>query len=232
MKKWQFDRLGLYVACAYLGAYLAGGCSVLPPAEGPPTPVECGSHVWGDDDGDGVGYRLPTTSVRVMNASGYLLDLGALGGDVMRFSPDVGEFTVPMERVNEPGNGWLGLAQVWVDNRTGVIRRALVSMNEGYSQVMEPVVATHVGCMEVLHTAALGHQGGAGSCMNDCSGASDWGACMRDPAKQTPDAHDFEQLAAIYATDVEPPTVCVQGGLTLLTFRFPAPGESVGDHAH
>lgn len=206
-------------------------CRFGPPPEGPPTPVECAANVWGDNDGDGVGYRLPTTQVKVLNTSGYPLDLTTLGGDVLRFSPTSGEFEVPMERVNEPGNGWLGRAQLWVQNSTGIIQRAAVKMNEAYSEMADPLVATHVGCMEVLHTAALAHQPGSGSCMNDCSGSSDWGACMRDAAKQTPDAHDLETLAKIYGTEVKPPTVCVGVELTLLTFKFPAPGEG-DEHGH
>lgn len=198
------------------------------PPEGPP--IECAAHVWGDNDGDGVGYRLPTTSVHVDNTSGYALDLGTLG-NVVHFSPSAGEFRVPMERVNEPGNGWIGRAQVWVTNRTGIIDRASVKMNAGYSQMADPVVATHVGCMEVLHTAGLTHQTGPRTCMSDCSESSNWSACMRDPARQKPDAHDMETMAKIYDVEMNPPTVCAGAEFTLLTFDFPAPGEGNG-HEH
>ena len=228
-KKWQLDVLVLCVAGAHLGAYLAGcGALTIGPEE-PPTQVECGAHAWGDKDGDGIGYRLPTTDVHVVNDSGYPLDLETLGMGVLRFV-DTG-FKVPMQRVNEPGSGWLGKAQVWIRNSTGIIDRALVLMNEGYPEMREPVIATHVGCMEVLHCAGLGHQVAADSCMDDCSKARNWGACMRDPARQTPNAHDQEQLALIYDMEVQPPDVCVQGEFTLLTFNFPAPGEG-GDHGH
>ncbi len=141
----------------------------------PPTPVECGAHAWGDDDGDGIGYRLPTTDVHVINTSRYPLDLDTLGVGVLNFGKT--GFEIPMVRVNEPGNGWLGLAQVWINNRTGVIDRAKVQMNEAYAEMRDSVTATHVGCMEVLHCAGLGHQDAPGvrdSCMNDCSKASNW----------------------------------------------------------
>ncbi len=203
-----------------------------PGAEEPP--VENCGHAWGDNDGDGVGYRLSTTKVRVLNTSGYPLDLDTLGLGVLTFSETEGDFDVPMERVNEPGNGWLGLAQVWVSNITGIVNRALVKMNEGYAAMQNPVTATHVGCMEVLHTVGLAHQNGnriRDSCMNDCSESSNWGECMRDLAGQTPNPHDQEQLAIIYKTKPKPPTVCVQGEFTVLTFLFPAPGEG-DDHEH
>ena len=208
-----------------INALLAAGCNLTigPGPEGPPTPVECRAHVWGDEDGDGIGYRLPTTSVHVDNTSGYPLDVAALGGSSLRYSPTEGAFKVPMVRVNEPGNGWLGLAQVWVRG-DGTIHRALVKMNAGYPDMLDPAVATHVGCMEVLHTAGLAHQEGSNSCMNDCSKAPNWGACMRSPEAQTPDAHDWEQMAELYGR-AEPPDVCVGAELTLLTFTFPAPGE-------
>ena len=73
------------------------------------------------------------------------------------------------------------------------------------------------------------HQEAEDSCMDDCSSAGNWGACMRAEGKRTPNPHDAEQLARIYDMVVEPPEVCVQGEFTLLTFKFPAPGE-VGDH--
>lgn len=215
---------------ALVAILLLTGCRFGTPPEGPPTPVECGAHVWGDNDGDGIGYRLHTTRVRVLNTSGYPLDLASLG-NVVYFDPSEGDFEVPMVRVNEPGNGWLGMASVWVQNSTGIIQRAEVKMNEAYSAMADPLVATHVGCMEVLHTAGLAHQPAADSCMSDCSESSAWGACMRDPAKQTPNNHDMETLAKIYDVELTPPTVCAGVEFTLLTFKFPAPGQGDG-HGH
>lgn len=195
-----------------------------PGPEEPPTPVECGAHAWGDDDRDGVGYRLPTTDVFVNNTSGYALDLKTLGMGILNFIKS--GFEIPMVRVNLPGIGWLGLAQVWIRNSTGEVDRAKVQMNEAYSVMADPNVYTHVGCMEVLHCAGLSHQEAEDSCMSDCSEARDWSACMRDPNKQTPGVHDQEQLAKIYGADHPPPTVCVQGEFTLLTFKFPAPSDA------
>jgi hypothetical protein len=207
-------------------AILLAGCNLVTTGPGPDdSPVCNAAHAWGDKNGDGIGYRFPTTNIWVDDTSGYPLDLGHLGMGILTYSREEkpGAFRLPMTRVDEPGNGWLGLARVWVNNSTGIVNRADVQMNAGYSEMGDPAYATHVGCMEVLHPAGLGHQNGADSCMNDCAGARDWAACMRNPGAQTPDAHDQEQLAIIYERPPPPPPeVCVGAELTLLTFTFPA----------
>lgn len=206
-------------------ALLVAGCSTTTTGPGPEGPPVCNpAHAWGDEHGTGIGYRLPTTNVWLDDTSGYPLDLGHLEMGVLTFNrtETPGAFRIPMTRVDEPGNGWLGLARVWVNNVTRIISRADVQMNGGYAGMAEPAKSTHVGCMEVLHTAGLEHQVAADSCMDDCSEARDWEACMRNPAAQTPNPHDREQLQIIYGKPVEP-EVCVGAELTLLTFKFPAP---------
>lgn len=212
---------------AVMLAILMGGCVATlggPGAQEPPPadPVTCEGHDWTDEDG--VPYRLPVTNVWVDNASGYPLDLSTLGGSSLSFSPTErsGDFHTPMMRVDEPGNGWLGKAWIWM--RGNIITRTKVLMNEGYEVMSEPIIHTRVGCMEVLHTAGFGHQDGEDSCMNDCAGASDWLACMRNPKAQTPDRHDFEQMAIAYGEKAPPPN-CVSASLEerLVIFEFPVP---------
>lgn len=218
----------IFVACQGCQFGTTPPPEMTPPTD-PPPPVECGAHAWGDDDENGVGYRWPSTDINVINTSGYPLDLDTLGMGVLDFSDSGHE--IPMVRVNQPGNGWLGLAQVWINNRTGMIDRARVQMNEGYPQMSDPRTFTHVGCMEVLHCVGFEHDEAQDTCTNDCSGASDWLACMRDPRKSTPGVHDLEQASIIYGVEPTPPTVCVRGEFTLKTFTFPAPGEK-DDHDH
>jgi len=53
---------------------------------------------------------------------------------------------------------------------------------------------------------------------------------MAEPAAQTPNAHDFEQLRAIYDGELppEPPPMC-GATLRLIVTTFPAPGH---EHSH
>jgi hypothetical protein len=92
--------------------------------------------------------------------------------------------------------GWLGMAQIWLSG--GHIVQATSKMNDSYFS--SPTYNTrawraHVMCQEVGHTFGLDHQ--------DESGA-DLGTCMDyasnpDLDNMHPNAHDYEQLAAIYA---------------------------------
>jgi len=94
-------------------------------------------------------------------------------------------------------NGWLGLAQIWV---SGVhITQAVVKVNDTYHNLPPyntPAWKQFVMCQEVGHTFGLDHQDedfnnpNLGSCMDYTSDPS---------SNQHPNAHDYEQLEAIYA---------------------------------
>lgn len=92
-------------------------------------------------------------------------------------------------------NGWLGLAQVWIDTSSH-ITQGVVKMNDSYMSLAPyNTVAqkNHVMCQEVGHIFGLGHQ--------DESGA-DLGTCMdysNSLASQHPNSHDYTQLEQIYA---------------------------------
>lgn len=93
-------------------------------------------------------------------------------------------------------NGWLGVARIWIDGST--ITAAVSAMNDSYFQTPtydDDVARRHVLCQEIGHTFGLDHQKSPRdqSCMNDR-----WG--LFTESYQTPNSHDYDQLAAIYGT--------------------------------
>jgi hypothetical protein len=92
-------------------------------------------------------------------------------------------------------NGWLGLAQIWIDS-SGHITQGTTKMNDTYFQQARyntPEERNHVMCQEVGHTFGLGHQDESGASLGTCMDYS------MDPASQHPNAHDYEELEAIYS---------------------------------
>jgi hypothetical protein len=89
-------------------------------------------------------------------------------------------------------SGWLGVSQIWISG--GHIRASTVKVNDAYfnlSTYNRADARQSVLCMEVGHSLGLDHQDGVGdSCMDDAS--YDW------PNIIHPNAHDFDQLVAIY----------------------------------
>lgn len=94
-------------------------------------------------------------------------------------------------------NGWLGIAQIWIDTNSHIVK-GITKMNDSYfntSTYNKPEWRQFVMCQEIGHTFGLDHQdenfnnANLGSCMDYTS----------DPStNQHPNAHDFEQLASIY----------------------------------
>ena len=95
-------------------------------------------------------------------------------------------------------NGWLGIAQVWV-NGAGHITQGSVKVNDTYFNTPTyntPAWKNLVMCQEVGHTLGLDHQDEnfSNPNLNTCMDYSN------DPStNQHPNAHDYEELAAIYA---------------------------------
>lgn len=94
-------------------------------------------------------------------------------------------------------NGWLGLASIWISGSH--ITQGTVKVNDTYFNA--PPYNTLawrnlVMCQEVGHTLGLDHQ-------DENFDNANLGTCMdytNDPStNQHPNAHDYEQLAAIYA---------------------------------
>ncbi|HET7012171.1 MAG TPA: hypothetical protein VFI11_15450 [Anaerolineales bacterium] len=97
--------------------------------------------------------------------------------------------------------GWLGLAQIWISGSH--ITQGIVKNNDYYFgnstyTYNNKAEMQHVICQEVGHTLGLAHQSEDGSSQNSCMdyyhNTSD-----SDLTSTHPNAHDYEQLEAIYA---------------------------------
>ena len=95
-------------------------------------------------------------------------------------------------------NGWLGIAQVWV-NSSGHITQGVVKMNDTYFNTATyntPAWKNLVMCQEVGHTLGLDHQ-------DEAFNNANLGTCMdytNNPGtNQHPNAHDYTELEEIYA---------------------------------
>lgn len=96
--------------------------------------------------------------------------------------------------------GWLGIAQIWVSGNH--IVQGVTKMNDTYFNTPfynTPAWRRFVMCQEVGHTFGLDHQ-------DEDFGNPNLGSCMdytSNPAgplsNEHPNAHDYEQLEAIYA---------------------------------
>jgi len=96
--------------------------------------------------------------------------------------------------------GWLGIASIWASGDH--ITKATTKLNDTYFNTATyntPAWRRLVTCQEIAHDFGLDHQdenfnnANLGSCM-DYTGDPDG-----PPSNEHPNAHDFEQLEAIYA---------------------------------
>ncbi|MEK7642431.1 MAG: hypothetical protein AAB392_01410 [Patescibacteria group bacterium] len=94
-------------------------------------------------------------------------------------------------------NGWLGIAQIWVNGNH--IVQATTRVNDTYfarSYYNTPAWRQFVICQEIGHAFGLGHidedfyNPNLGSCMDYTNTPND---------NQHPNSHDFEELASIYS---------------------------------
>jgi Metallo-peptidase family M12B Reprolysin-like len=89
-------------------------------------------------------------------------------------------------------NGWLGLAQIWLSGNH--ITQAATKMNDSYlSSGYSTTNKQHVICQEIGHTFGLDHQDESGADLNTCM---DYSSALDNPS---PNQHDYDQLATIYA---------------------------------
>ncbi|MBI2674126.1 MAG: hypothetical protein HYX22_00075 [Candidatus Yanofskybacteria bacterium] len=105
-------------------------------------------------------------------------------------------------------NGWLGVASIWISGDH--IVKGTAKVNDSYfntAMYNTPAWRRLVMCQEIAHTFGLDHQdeefnnANLGSCMdytNDPDGGLD-GFVNDDPSNEHPNAHDYEQLEAIYS---------------------------------
>ena len=89
-------------------------------------------------------------------------------------------------------NGWLGLARIWLSGSH--ITQGTTQMNDSYlSSGYTTTNKQHVICQEVGHTFGLDHQDESGADLNTCM---DYSNALDNPS---PNQHDYDQLATIYA---------------------------------
>lgn len=96
-------------------------------------------------------------------------------------------------------NGWLGLAQIWL-NSSGHIIQGTTQMNDTYFKQAfynNAGEKQHVMCQEVGHNFGLGHQSESNVSLGTCMDYSM--STAADLRSISPDAHDFEMLELIYA---------------------------------
>lgn len=91
-------------------------------------------------------------------------------------------------------NGWLGLATINIDSG-GHITQGTTKVNDSYGwyYASNPGEDNHVMCQEIGHLYGLGHTSEDGSSQATCM---DYSSSL---ASQWPNAHDYQQLDAIYA---------------------------------
>lgn len=126
-----------------------------------------------------------------------VLDLTIVPGstDPRRCKPKSGRVEVCNAKYGY--NGWLGVAQIWISSSH--ITQGTTKLNDSYfntSTYNTPAWRNLVMCQEVGHDLGLDHQ-------DEAFNNANLGTCMdytSDPSSnQHPNAHDYEQLATIYA---------------------------------
>ena len=132
---------------------------------------------------------------------------GVAGGTNSQCSPTSGRIETCSGSYGT--NGWLGIAQIWITNRTHIYQ-GTTQLNDTYFNTATyntPAWRRLVTCQEIAHDFGLDHQDerfdnpNLGSCMdytNDPDGGAG-GAVNNDPSNEHPNAHDFEQLLTIYS---------------------------------
>jgi hypothetical protein len=160
------------------------------------------SNVWGTHLQDAVAdWNQPTGGA--IQAVHLSIQLGET--DPASCAPTLGRIEVCNWTYGD--TGWLGLAQVWTyRGKAKHIAQATTLLNDTY--FADPFYDTAawrqaVTCQEIAHDFGLDHQDenfnnyNLGSCM-DYSAVPE-GSTQSGPANTSPNQHDFDQLATIYA---------------------------------
>ena len=112
-------------------------------------------------------------------------------------------------------NGWLGIAQIWIDSQHHIMA-GTSKLNDSYYSMAKynnDFWRSHVMCQEVGHTFGLGHQDETGADLHTCM---DY-ASNPDADNMHPNQHDYDQLKIIYPTHTDStttsqmPTVATRG---------------------
>jgi hypothetical protein len=149
---------------------------------------------------DWVGHFRQTLSD--WNKSTVLQTVEVAGGATnKRCNPTAGRDEVC--NASYGNNGWLGLATIWLASGTLHITQGTEKMNDTYFNTAtynNPNEREHVMCQEIGHTFGLDHQSTDGSSLNTCMDYfSNTGANAASTLSTTPNQHDYDELAIIYA---------------------------------
>ena len=128
------------------------------------------------------------------------------GTNAKKCSPIAGQILVCNSAYGN--RGWLGIASIWTDGN-GRIVQGTTKLNDSYygsgSSYNTPGFRALVACQEVGHDFGLAHQNenftnlNVGSCM-DYTNNPDGGGTNGTLSNRRPNAHDYDQLATIYAS--------------------------------
>jgi hypothetical protein len=140
--------------------------------------------------------------------------------------------------------GWLGIASVWLERGSKHITQATTKLNDSYHDTApynQPAWRSLVACQEIGHDWGLDHQDetfsnlNLGTCM-DYTNAPAGGVLNGfnyGPSNEHPNAHDYDELKAIYDHD-DGSTTAVQStnfGIRQVGRPVPQapPSEGIGD---
>jgi hypothetical protein len=150
--------------------------------------------------GDNVAAQWSTTlNTTVADWSkSTVLDLTKVAGQAKgRCRPTAGRVEVCNDTYGN--NGWLGVAQIWLESGSKHIVEGTVKLNDTYFNsptYNTPAWRNLVSCQEVGHTLGLDHQ-------DENFDNPNLGTCMdytRDPSSnQHPNQHDYDELVTIYS---------------------------------
>jgi Metallo-peptidase family M12B Reprolysin-like len=168
-------------------------------------PVATASHAWGNYHwartsnpftvplGDNMSASWDPLLARASSdwSRSSVLDTAVVSGRAKgKCRPSAGR--VEVCNGNYGFNGWLGLAQIWLNG--GHITQGAAKMNDSYlGSGYSTTNKQHVICQEIGHTFGLDHQDESGADLNTCM---DYSNALDNPS---PNQHDYEQLEAIYA---------------------------------
>ncbi len=147
--------------------------------------------------------KLGTASADWDLPKSFVLDTNVLGG--LTATKNCRAVTGRTEACNGNYgyNGWLGLAQIWVSGTH--ITAGTAKANDTYlASSYTETNRQHVLCQEVGHLFGLGHTSEDGSDQQTCMDYSN------DLGNPSPNQHDYDQLAAIYAHTDSTTTVGTQ----------------------
>ncbi|MEO6397893.1 MAG: hypothetical protein ABIP13_05455 [Tepidiformaceae bacterium] len=152
--------------------------------------------------GDWPGYLTKASTDWSADTGSNPLNTVVVGGSTNPKNCRAVAGTVQVCNSTYGNNGWLGLASIWLDSN-GHIVQGTTKMNDTYFNTAKYKNANeklHVVCQEVGHTFGLGHTSEDGSSQNTCMDYfSNTGANATSTLSTQPNAHDYEELATIYA---------------------------------